>query len=52
MREIAGVAYFNDGDWVESCTALVEHFDGRMELLHWGDEIAARERDKVISLSA
>jgi len=45
MREIAGIAYYNDGDWVEGCTALVEHFDGRMELLHWADEIAARHRD-------
>jgi UDP-2,3-diacylglucosamine pyrophosphatase LpxH len=42
MREIAGTAYYNDGDWVESCTALVEHHDGRMEVLHWADEIAAR----------
>ncbi len=31
---IDGVAYYNDGDWVESCTALVEHFDGRMEIIH------------------
>ena len=44
MREIAGLAYYNDGDWVESCTALVEHRDGRMELLHWADEIARRGR--------
>ena len=35
MRDIDGVAYINDGDWVESCTALVEHFDGRLEILHW-----------------
>jgi UDP-2,3-diacylglucosamine pyrophosphatase LpxH len=42
MRDIGGVHYYNDGDWVEGCTALVEHFDGRMELLHWADEIAAR----------
>ncbi|WP_375427991.1 UDP-2,3-diacylglucosamine diphosphatase [uncultured Sphingomonas sp.] len=41
-REIGGVAYYNDGDWVESCTALVEHTDGRIELLHWADEIAKR----------
>jgi UDP-2,3-diacylglucosamine pyrophosphatase LpxH len=45
MREIAGVTYYNDGDWVESCTALVEHFDGRMEVLHWADVIAAREAE-------
>ncbi|HSV46372.1 MAG TPA: UDP-2,3-diacylglucosamine diphosphatase [Ramlibacter sp.] len=35
MREIDGVLYCNDGDWVESCTALVEHHDGRLELVHW-----------------
>ena len=29
--------YCNDGDWVESCTALVEHFDGRLEIVHWLD---------------
>jgi UDP-2,3-diacylglucosamine pyrophosphatase LpxH len=33
-REIDGIAYFNTGDWVESGTAIVEHFDGRMELIH------------------
>jgi UDP-2,3-diacylglucosamine pyrophosphatase LpxH len=32
-----GVLYVNDGDWVESCTALVEHFDGTLELLRWPD---------------
>jgi len=35
LREIGGILYCNDGDWVESCTALVEHFDGRLEILHW-----------------
>ena len=35
MREVNGVLYMNDGDWVESCTALVEHHDGRMELIDW-----------------
>jgi UDP-2,3-diacylglucosamine pyrophosphatase LpxH len=38
MREIEGVLYCNDGDWVESRTALVEHLDGRLELVHWGVE--------------
>ena len=37
------VEYYNDGDWVEGCNALVEHFDGTMELLHWPEEVAARE---------
>ena len=35
IRDIQGVLYCNDGDWVESCTALVEHFDGRLEILDW-----------------
>ncbi|MFW2851577.1 UDP-2,3-diacylglucosamine diphosphatase [Sphingomonas sp. TX0543] len=52
MREIAGIAYYNDGDWVEGCTALVEHFDGRMEVIHWADEIAARACDTVVALAA
>jgi UDP-2,3-diacylglucosamine pyrophosphatase LpxH len=33
MREIDGVLYCNDGDWVESLTALVEHHDGRLEII-------------------
>jgi UDP-2,3-diacylglucosamine pyrophosphatase LpxH len=37
LREIGGILYCNSGDWVESCTALVEHFDGRLEILHWAD---------------
>ena len=40
MRLIDGVLYCNDGDWVESLTALVEHGDGRLEILDW----AARAR--------
>jgi len=33
IREIEGVSYYNTGDWVESCTAIVEHYDGRIELI-------------------
>jgi hypothetical protein len=35
IRTIEGIQYFNDGDWVESCSALVEHWDGRLELVNW-----------------
>jgi len=38
IKEINGVAYMNDGDWVESCTALVEHHDGRWEIITWTKE--------------
>jgi len=35
MKNIESVEYLNCGDWVESCTAVVEHLDGRFEILHW-----------------
>jgi UDP-2,3-diacylglucosamine pyrophosphatase LpxH len=35
IRDFGGIEYFNDGDWVESCTALIEHADGRMEIQEW-----------------
>lgn len=40
IREIGGLTYCNDGDWVESCTALVEHHDGRLEIVRWAEERA------------
>lgn len=47
IREIGGVTYYNDGDWVESCTALVEHADGRMEILDWAERKAAEAKVQV-----
>jgi UDP-2,3-diacylglucosamine pyrophosphatase LpxH len=35
IRRIDDILYCNDGDWVESCTALVEHRDGRLEIIDW-----------------
>jgi UDP-2,3-diacylglucosamine pyrophosphatase LpxH len=35
MRDFDGFTYINTGDWVESCTAVVEHEDGRMEIIAW-----------------
>jgi UDP-2,3-diacylglucosamine pyrophosphatase LpxH len=45
MRDLGGILYCNDGDWVESCTALVEHRDGRIELIDW---IAEWARDPLM----
>jgi UDP-2,3-diacylglucosamine pyrophosphatase LpxH len=42
MHDDFGIAYHNCGDWVESCTALAEHHDGRFEIIRWAD--AAKER--------
>lgn len=35
IKEISGFLYVNTGDFVESCTAIVEHCDGRLELVKW-----------------
>ncbi len=47
IRVIDDVLYCNDGDWVESCTALVEHFDGQLELIHWHGNQPAQTTKKV-----
>jgi len=38
-----GVRYINCGDWVESCTAVVEHADGRFEIIAWTERVAGDE---------
>lgn len=35
IKTVDGVVYMNSGDWVESLTALVEHWDGSWEIVHW-----------------
>jgi hypothetical protein len=42
IKTIDGITYMNDGDWVESCTALIEHHDGTWEIITW-----TQERDNV-----
>jgi UDP-2,3-diacylglucosamine pyrophosphatase LpxH len=50
IRDIQGLRYLNCGDWVESCTALAEHVDGRFEILVWTD--AARRPQLVAPAAA
>jgi UDP-2,3-diacylglucosamine pyrophosphatase LpxH len=50
IKEINGVVYMNDGDWVESCTALVEHHDGRWEIITWTQE--KDDVDTIVDSSA
>ena len=38
IRQFGDVAYYNDGDWVESCTALVESADGAMRIIDWAEQ--------------
>jgi len=42
--DMNGIKYMNCGDWVESCTAIVEHYDGRFELLRYHNE--SKKADK------
>ena len=35
LKEVDGLVYANCGDWVDSCTAIVEHLDGRLEMVEW-----------------
>jgi UDP-2,3-diacylglucosamine pyrophosphatase LpxH len=51
-RMIDGIHYLNDGDWVESCTALAEHLDGRFEILDWKTRagLAATDPEPLPSL--
>ena len=43
IREEDGITYYNDGDWVESCTALGESPTGELALIDWVAELRERE---------
>lgn len=52
IRMIGDITYYNDGDWVESCTALTEDFEGGMAILDWpahmrGEAISAKTLEVV-----
>lgn len=55
IKEIDGLTYANCGDWVDSCTAIVEHLDGRLELMVWHRDVVpeiaavAEELDAPVS---
>ena len=46
LRDVDGVCYVNCGDWVDSCTAVVEHLDGRLELIAW-DQSGQEDRQRL-----
>ena len=39
-KQLDGVHYLNSGDWVESLTAIVEHYDGSFELVNFTDFVS------------
>jgi UDP-2,3-diacylglucosamine pyrophosphatase LpxH len=52
VRRIRNLDYYNTGDWVESSTALVEHLDGRMELLRWRRQAEATSQTPELELAS
>lgn len=52
ITDVDGLSYLNTGDWVESCTVLVEHHDGRMELLDWPTEVRRRQEADSLPIAA
>lgn len=55
IRQIGDITYYNDGDWVESCTALVEAHDGTISLIDWAEvqrqAAAASKPDTAVQAS-
>ena len=47
VREIESIFYCNDGDWVESCSSLLEHPDGSLELVFWSERYEAYRSQKM-----
>jgi UDP-2,3-diacylglucosamine pyrophosphatase LpxH len=52
ITHVNGVLYCNSGDWVESCTALVELHDGTLELIHWSDACHSLKQVKQVQAAA
>jgi UDP-2,3-diacylglucosamine pyrophosphatase LpxH len=52
VSDIDGILYCNDGDWVESCTALVEDAQGRLSLLRWTEEVEVLAGDAALAPAA
>ena len=47
LKKINGIIYANDGDWVESLTALGENYDGSLEIIDWSKELIAQHNQLV-----
>jgi UDP-2,3-diacylglucosamine pyrophosphatase LpxH len=52
IRDIGGITYYNDGDWVESCTALAEDAQGNIRIVDWARETAAAQESPALETSA
>jgi UDP-2,3-diacylglucosamine pyrophosphatase LpxH len=54
LREIEGTLYCNTGDWVESCSALIERMNGELQLLRWplGAQLSPRSEAPLVADAA
>jgi UDP-2,3-diacylglucosamine pyrophosphatase LpxH len=50
LRDMSGILYVNTGDWVESCTAVVEHYGGTLELVQWAQAGSVKPADHTVEL--
>jgi UDP-2,3-diacylglucosamine pyrophosphatase LpxH len=51
IKEVDGLTYVNCGDWVDSCTGVVEHFDGQLELVEWTAKRPAAGTERTAALA-
>lgn len=49
IKTIDAFLYINTGDFVESCTAIVEHFDGQLELVNWNKPLAVAMTEQYVA---
>ena len=52
IKQVDDLLYVNCGDWVDSCTAIVEHLDGRLELIEWRQSVNPLLEDTLEPQSA
>jgi UDP-2,3-diacylglucosamine pyrophosphatase LpxH len=50
IRTTSQISYMNCGDWVESCTAIVEHFDGAFEIVRWTSQDSVLDRVEMAEI--
>ena len=51
-KEVDGIHYLNCGDWVDSCTAIVEDYDGNFKLLNWGERRENSNTDRFVDTAS
>ncbi len=45
ITEVNGITYYNDGDWIENCSALTEDSHGEIKLIYWTQCLTDKEKN-------